>query len=92
MEVNSLRGKREKKEKSWDKYPVDLNVVSKERQREDNSDCEDYVPGEWKGKYGFNTFGKMDDGMSDEYNYPRHGLRSGRTELYTVMSKLSSDL
>ena len=46
MEVNNLRGKREKKEKSWDKYHVDLNVVSKERQREDNSDCEDYVPGE----------------------------------------------
>ena len=46
MEVNSLRGKREKKEKSWDIYPVGLNVVSKERQREDNGDCEDYVPEE----------------------------------------------
>ena len=34
----------------------------------------------------------MDDDMPDEYKYPRHDLRSVRTELYTLMSKLSPDL
>ena len=30
--------------------------------------------------------------MPDEYKHPHHGLRSIRTELYTVMSKLLSEL
>ena len=91
-EKDSLKGKREKKESRWDKYPVDLNMVSKECKREDNSSGKDYIPEELKKKYWFNTFGKMNDDMPDEYKHPRHGLRSVRTELYTVMSKLSSDL
>ena len=45
-EKDSLKGKREKKESRWDKYPVDLNMVSKECKREDNSSGKDYIPEE----------------------------------------------
>ena len=46
-----------------------------------------------KVKYEFkNTFGKVNDDMPDEYKHPRHGLRSARVELYTVMSKFTSEL
>ena len=38
------------------------------------------------------TFGKMDDNMPDEYKHSRHGLKSVKSELYTVMPKLSSEL
>ena len=84
-EENSLRKKREEMEKNLDKDPVDLDVVSKESQGEYNSSDKDYIPDEQKGKYEFNTFGKMND-MSNKYKHPHHGLRSVRTELYTVMS------
>ena len=33
----------------------------------------------------------MNDDLPDEYKHPRHGLRSIRTKLYTVTSKLSSE-
>ena len=78
-------------EKNFDKDPVDLDVVSEESQVEDNTSDKDYIPEEKKGKYEFNTFGKMNDNMSDEYKHPRHGVRSVRTE-YTVMSNLLSEL
>ena len=35
-----------------------------------------------KGKYEFNTFGKMNDDMPDELKYLCHGLRFVRTEFY----------
>ena len=89
-EENSLRKKREEMEKNLDKDPVDLDVVSKESQGEYNSSDKDYIPDEQKGKYEFNTFGKMND-MSNKYKHPRHGLRSVRTELYTVMSNQSPE-
>lgn len=38
-----------------------------------------------------NTFGKVNDDMPDEYKHPHHGLRSVRVELYTVMSKFTSE-
>ena len=75
-------------EKNLDKNPVDLDVISKERQEEDNSSNKDYIPKEKKGKYQFNNFGKMNDDMPDEYQHPLHSLRSVRPALYTVMSKL----
>ena len=84
-EENSLREKREEMEKNLDKDPVDLDVVSKESQGEYNSSDKDYIPVEKKGKYEFNTLGKMND-MSNKYKHPHHGLKSVRTELYTVMS------
>ena len=84
-EENSLRKKGEEMEKNLDKDPVDLDVVSKESQGEYNSSDKDYIPDEQKGKYEFNTFGNIND-MSNKYKHPHHGLRSVRTELYTVMS------
>ena len=69
---NSLRGKREKKENDLDKDPVDFDVVSKERQGEDNSSGKYSIP-EKKGKYESNTFGKTNDNIPDEYKHPRHG-------------------
>ena len=51
-EKNTLRKKRVKN-------PVDLDVVSEESQEEDNSSEKDYIPEEKKGKYEFNTFGKI---------------------------------
>ena len=51
-EKNTLRKKRVKD-------PVDLDVVSEESQEEDNSSEKDYIPEEKKGKYEFNTFGKI---------------------------------
>ena len=81
-EENSFRKKKQEMEKNLDKDPVDLGVVSKESQEEDNSSDKDYIPEEKKGKYEFNTFGKMNDDMPDEYKHPLHGLRSVRTELY----------
>ena len=75
-----------------DKDPVDFDVTSEESQEEDNSSDRDDIPKEKKGKYGWSTFGKMNDDMPDEYKHPRHSLRSVGTELYTVMSKLLSEL
>ena len=89
---NSLMKKREEIENNLDKDPVNLDVVSKESQEEDNSSDKDCILYKKKAKYEFNTFGKMNDDMPDEYKHPHHGLRSVRTELYTVMSKLSSEL
>ena len=91
-EENSLRKKREEMEKSLDKDPAGLDVVSEESQEGDNSSDKIYIPEEKKGKYEFNTFGKMNDDMPDECKHPRDGLRSVRIELYTVMSKLLSEL
>ena len=51
-EKNTLRKKRVKD-------PVDLDVVSEESQEEDNSSEKDDIPEEKKGKYEFNTFGKI---------------------------------
>ena len=57
------QNKRWKKRILWEKKrvkdPVDLDVVSEESQEEDNSSEKDYIPEEKKGKYEFNTFGKI---------------------------------
>ena len=74
------------------KDPVALDVVSEESQEEGNTSDKDFIPEEKKGKYAFNTFGRSNDDMPDECKQPRHGVRSLRSELYTVMSKLSSEL
>ena len=56
------------------------------------SDDVDYVPEEKKGKFQFSsTGGKMDDDMPDQYQHVRYGLRSVRTEIYSVMNKLSAE-
>ena len=91
-EENSLRKKREEMEKNLDKDPAGLDAISEESQEEDNSSDKNYIPKEKKGKYQFNTFGKMNDDVPGECKHPRDGLRSVRTELYTVMSKLLSEL
>ena len=91
-EDNSLSLNWEEIEKNLDKDPVDFDVTSEESQEEDNSSDRDDIPKEKKGKYGWSTFGKTNDDMPDEYKHPRHGLRSVGTELYTVMSKLLSEL
>ena len=62
-EENSLRKKREEIEKNLDKDPVDLDVVSEESKEEENSSDKDYIPEGKKGKYEFNTFGKMNDDL-----------------------------
>ena len=49
-EENSFRKKKQEMEKNLDKDPVDLDVVSKESQEEDNSSDKDYIPEEKKGK------------------------------------------
>lgn len=84
--------KREEIEKNLNKDRVDFDVVSEESQEEDNISDKDFISDEKKEKYGFKLFGKMTDDMPNEYKHPLHGLRSVRTELRTVMSKLSSEL
>lgn len=84
--------KRAEIEKSLDKDRVDFDVISEESQEEDNISDKDFMSDEKKEKYGFKLFGKMNDDMPNEYKHPLHGLRSVRTELHTVMSKLSSEL
>ena len=69
---NSLRGKREKKGNNLDKDPVDLDVVSKEREGEDNRSDKYSIPEEKKGKYEFNTFGKTNDMMICQMNTSTH--------------------
>ena len=91
-EENSLRNKRKEMKKNLDEEPVDLDVVSEESQEKDNSSEKDYIPEKKKGKYGLNTFGKMNDDMPDEYKHPLYGLRSARIDLYTIMPKLTTKL
>ena len=53
--------------RTWIKT-INLDVIREESQEEDNKNDKDYIP-EKKGRYEFNTFGKMNDDMPDEYKY-----------------------
>ena len=53
--------------RTWIKT-INLDVIREESQEEDNKNDKDYIA-EKKGRYEFNTFGKMNDDMPDEYKH-----------------------
>ena len=74
--------------RTWIKT-INLDVIREESQEQDNKNDKDYIP-EKKGRYEFNTFGKMNDDMPDEYKY-HVTVKDLKDRVYTP-SKLPSEL